>query len=222
MKNLRTLYVREDGFVVRPASSLDSYGRMATLLYDGNSEVFEAWFDKDRDRGIDVLTYLVSQPTSFFSFTHLAVIEEKSSGHIIGLANVIDAVTRLDFDYSFMQNADHRAGQVIGSYIGGWYDMIKSHSQSTLMMPSFHIDKDYAHSRAGGQTLMSAILRWLNLEQYTKVITECSEQDTQYRNVCVQQKFRRLSRETRQYAAWVDPAVVSIFVHYSIHSKAGT
>lgn len=213
MRALRDLRIKIDDYIVRPASSIDPFSTIAAILYDAEPEVFSAWFNGERERGINVLTHLCSEPRSFFSFDHCIVIEHAKTHEITGVANIADARTRLDYDYSFLQCQDARADRVIDSYIYSWLDDIKSSDNTVLFMPSLCSTNGERLNRTSANRLMTALIRWSRSKDYNKIITKCPQGNKSSRNFYESHGFIRSTRETHRYVEDADPIIVSTFTH---------
>lgn len=207
MHALRTLRVRDEErkYLIRPASTLDSFSKMANILYDANPRVFAMWFNNDRERAIRVLIYLCSQPKSLFSYDHCVVVEELSTHKIICLANVADCHTRLSYDYSFLQQQDPHANQIINSYIYDQIGTIQSRKDLVLSIIDIASENGARANRVDANLLLDTIVKWSRTQDYKIITTECAKADTSLRNFYRRHGFLSTKTEYRSYLEDQDP-----------------
>lgn len=213
MLALRNLHIKTDKLLIRPTSTIDSFSTIATILYDAEPEVFSAWFGDDRERGISVLTHLCSEPRSFFSFDHCVVAEDTSTHQITGIANIVDSRTRLDYDYTFLEQHDPRAAQVIDFYIYNWIDQVRSHDNTVLFILNLCGTDGNRLNRISANELMSILIPWSRAKGYNKIITQCPREDKSSRNFYKSHGFIGTATETYRYIDSADPVLVTTFTY---------
>ncbi len=214
MYTFNGLRAKDEVYIVRPASSIDSFSQIATILYDANPEVFSAWFNGNRQRGINTLTYLCSRNRSFFSYEHLVVVEERQSGQIVGVANLLDKTVRLDYDYSFMQEYDQNANDVIDSYIYEWIDTVcGTKNRRTLFIPNLCGRNSQRATSIPANQLMNAVAHWARITGYDVIKTECLRGDSSARDFYRSHGFTRLRKNDRTLTRDGEPIHTFIYAY---------